>query len=106
MRVCVFLAETLTEMDEAETALQGTRVLLRQRPLTSARPAAADTLSHCALVNGRLLAPCKTHAHTHTKQGRVGFSSSRRNVVHARAHARPRVSGQMGNGLEGRVNRQ
>lgn len=28
--VCVFLAKALTEMDEAETALQGTRVLLRQ----------------------------------------------------------------------------
>lgn len=28
--VCVFLAETLTEMDETESALQGIGVLLRQ----------------------------------------------------------------------------
>lgn len=55
VRACVFLADTLTEMDEAESVPQRTCVLLRQYPLTSARPAAADMLSHRALVNDQSL---------------------------------------------------
>ena len=83
--VCVFLAEALTEMDEAETALRGSRVLLRQWPLTSARPAAADMLSHCALVNGQLLTPCKTHTHTHTNTDRwVSHPQDETLCVHVR----------------------